>query len=149
MWPYLVSLGIWNWFIAGTILLALEVLAPGTFMLWFGLAALLVGGISLVIDWSWQVQCIAFACLSVAFIPLWRRFAPRVEAAVDQPFLNRRSEAMVGQTFTLDKPIVQGVGAVRVGDTVWRVNGPDRPSGSRIRVTRADGAMLFVEPMES
>ncbi len=37
------SLGSWNWFIVGVHPDALEILAPGTFMLWLGLAALLVG----------------------------------------------------------------------------------------------------------
>jgi membrane protein implicated in regulation of membrane protease activity len=50
----LASPGVLDWFIAGTVLLVLEVLAPGVFMLWLGLAALLVGGISLFIDWTWQ-----------------------------------------------------------------------------------------------
>ena len=43
-------------------------------------------------------------------------------------------------------PIVDGVGTVRIGDTVWRVNGPDGPAGSRVKVTRTDGANLIVEP---
>ena len=33
-------LGSWGWFIAGLILMGLEVLAPGAFMLWLGLAAI-------------------------------------------------------------------------------------------------------------
>ena len=145
MMSTIVSLGVWNWFIAGGILLAIEVLAPGTFMLWLGLSALLVGVISLAIDWPWQAQLVAFAVFAVASIPIWHRIGRRVEAPVDQPFLNRRSEALVGQIFALDKPIVNGSGTVRVGDTVWRVTGPDAPAGSRVKVTRADGATLYVE----
>jgi membrane protein implicated in regulation of membrane protease activity len=139
------SFGHWNWFIAGGILLAVEVIAPGTFMLWLGLAALLVGVISLVIDWSWQAQFIAFAVFAIAFLPLWHRVSRRVAKPGDQPFLNRRQEAFVGQVFVLDKPIVNGVGTIRVGDTVWRVTGPDSAAGNRVKVTRADGAMLVVE----
>jgi len=145
MMSTIVSFGVWNWFIAGGILLAIEVLAPGTFMLWLGLSALLVGVISLAIDWPWQAQLVAFAVFAVASIPIWHRIGRRVEAPVDQPFLNRRSEALVGQILALDKPIVNGSGTVRVGDTVWRVTGPDAPAGSRVKVTRADGATLFVE----
>ena len=37
------TLGTWNWLIFGFILMALEVLAPGVFLFWLGLAALLVG----------------------------------------------------------------------------------------------------------
>jgi inner membrane protein len=146
MMSTITALGIWNWFIVGGILLAIEVMAPGTFMLWLGLSALLVGIISLFVDWPWQMQFVAFAVFAIASIPIWHRVGRRVEAPVDQPFLNRRSEAFVGQVFTLEKPIVNGSGTVRIGDTVWRVTGPDVSAGSRVKVTRADGATLFVEP---
>jgi membrane protein implicated in regulation of membrane protease activity len=142
------QLGVWNWFIAGAILLIAEILAPGVFMLWFGLAALLVGTISLFVGWSWQVQAIAFVVFALAAIPLWRRLALKVEEPSDQPFLNRRAEALVGRIFTLSKPIVDGAGTISVGDTVWRVSGPDAPSGSRVKVTQADGALLRVERAE-
>ena len=58
------SLGPWNWIILGGILLAIEVMAPGTFILWLGLSAILVGVISFAIDWSWQAQGVAFAVLA-------------------------------------------------------------------------------------
>jgi inner membrane protein len=146
MMSTITSLGIWNWFIVGGLLLAIEVMAPGTFMLWLGLSALLVGIISLFVDWPWQMQFVAFAVFAIASIPIWHRVGRRIEAPVDQPFLNRRSEAFVGQVFTLEKPIVNGSGTIRTGDTVWRVTGPDAAAGSRVKVTRADGATLFVEP---
>ena len=47
--------------------------------------------------------------------------------------------------FTLEKPIVNGVGTIRIEDTIWRVNGPDLPAGSRVRIERADGVELAVE----
>ena len=91
-------------------LLLLEVLAPGAFMLWLGLSAILVGIISLGVDWSWQTQLIAFAVFALASMPAWRRFARKVEKPSDSPFLNRRADGYVGRVFTLDKPIVDGVG---------------------------------------
>jgi hypothetical protein len=145
MMSWMMSLGHWNWFIAAVVLFVLEILAPGSFMMWLGLASLVVGGISLAVDWSWQAQFIAFAVLSVAAIPAWRRFAPAVEKPVDRPFLNRRAEGYVGRVFTLEKPIVDGVGTIRIDDTVWRVTGPDCPAGSRVKVARAEGADLMVE----
>jgi len=142
---WMVSLGHWNWFIAAVVLFLLEILAPGSFMMWLGLAALVVGGISLAVDWTWQAQFIVFAVLSVAAIPAWRRLAPSMEKPVDRPFLNRRAEGYVGRVFTLDKPIVDGVGTIRIDDTVWRVSGPDCPAGSRVKIARAEGADLLVE----
>ena len=140
-----VSLGTWNWLIFGFILMALELLAPGVFMFWLGLAALLVGLLSFVINPSWQTQLLMFAVFAVAAVPAWRYFA-RSEGSRSQtnPFLNKRTEALVGREFTLERPIVDGTGTVRIDDTVWRVAGPDAPAGSRVRVVQADGASLTV-----
>ncbi|MEA2991073.1 MAG: inner membrane protein [Alphaproteobacteria bacterium] len=142
---WIVSLGHWNWFVAAAVLFLIEILAPGSFMLWLGLSAILVGAISIAIDWSWQAQLIVFAVFAVVFVPAWRHFARKVEEPVDRPFLNRRADGYVGRVFTLDKPIVDGVGTVRIDDTVWRVSGPDCPAGSRVKIARADGADLLVE----
>ena len=146
MWSVVFSLGFWDWFILAAVLLLLEVMAPGTFMLWLGLSAFLVGVISLAIDWAWQYQCVAFAVFAIAAIPLWRRIGARAKAPTDQPFLNRRADAFIGRVFTLEKPIIDGSGTIGIGDTVWRVSGPDCPAGSRIKVAAIDGATLKVEP---
>ena len=143
------SLGFWDWFILAAVLLLLEVMAPGTFMLWLGLSAFLVGLISFFVDWSWQYQLVAFAVFALAAIPLWRRLGTPAKATTDQPFLNRRADALIGQVFTLEKPIVGGNGTIGVGDTVWRIAGPDCPSGSRVRVAAIDGSTLRVEPATS
>ncbi len=36
--------------------------------------------------------------------------------------------------------------AIRVGDSVWLVSGPDLPAGAPVRVTGQDGVLLLVEP---
>jgi inner membrane protein len=141
----LITLGPWSWIVLGAILLGLELAVPGVFLMWLGLAAVLVGLISFVVDWGWQAQGIAFALFALASVLLWRRVARTSGAPSDSPFLNRRTQGMVGRVFTLEKPIANGVGVVRVDDTTWRVNGPDRPAGSRVRVVEADGAILTVE----
>jgi membrane protein implicated in regulation of membrane protease activity len=142
---WFVSLGAWNWFIVAAVLGFIEILAPGAFMMWLGLSALLVGAISLAFNWIWQAQVIAFGVFAVAFVPAWRHFSRKVERPVDRPFLNRRAEGYVGRVFTLDKPIIDGVGTVRIDDTVWRVSGPDCPAGSRVKISQAEGANLMVE----
>ncbi len=136
--------GPWSWLVVGLVLMALEVLAPGVFLFWLGLAALIVGLLSFAVPVSWEVQLIAFAVLSIAAVPIWRRLARAKSSAPQQDFLNRRAEALVGRVFTLERPIQDGVGTVRVDDTVWRVAGPDAPAGSRVRVVSADGVRLTV-----
>ncbi|WP_257169780.1 NfeD family protein [Bradyrhizobium sp. SRS-191] len=141
----LVTLGTWNWLIFGIVLMALELLAPGVFLIWLGIAALLVGMISFGLASTWQLQILMFALFAIAAVPLWRHVARRSTASAgDNPFLNRRSAALVGREFTLEKPIIDGNGTVRIDDTVWRVAGPDTPAGSRVRIVQADGAHLTV-----
>ncbi|MGN6311037.1 MAG: NfeD family protein [Xanthobacteraceae bacterium] len=138
------TLGSWNWLILGLVLIGVEVLAPGVFMLWLGLAALLVGLLSFAIDMHWQMQVLLFAVFAAIAVPIWRNLARRGNRETSNPFLNRRNDALVGRVFTLEKPIQDGSGTVRIDDTIWRVNGPDAPAGSRIRVVKADGATLTV-----
>ena len=141
------TLGTWNWLIFGVIMMALELLAPGVFLLWLGLAALLVGLLSFAFNPSWQLQILMFAIFAAAAVPLWRRVArSNSTVSASNPFLNKRADALVGRVFTLEKPIIDGAGTVRIDDTIWRVRGPDRPAGSRVKITQADGANLAVEP---
>jgi membrane protein implicated in regulation of membrane protease activity len=142
---WVITLGAWNWFILAVLLFLLEIVAPGSFMMWLGLSAIIVGAISVAIDWSWQAQLIAFAIFAVASIPAWRHFARKVEPPVERPFLNRRAESYVGREFTLDKPIVGGIGTIHIDDTVWRVQGPNCPAGSRVKIAGTDGGSLVVE----
>lgn len=141
------SLGAWGWLTAAAVLLIAEIVVPGIFLLWLGIAALIVGLVSFVIGWSWQIQWLAFALISLAAIPLWRKLA-RVGETSDRPFLNRRLEEMVGRVFTLERPIVGGAGTIAMDDTVWRITGADAPAGTRVRIARVDGATIHVERAE-
>jgi len=143
---FFAQLGNWNWIIAGGILLAIEVMAPGTYMLWLGLAAIATGVIGFILPLSWQFLIVVFAVLAVVSVLIGRKLQPRAEPDSDKPFLNRRADAFVGRVFTLEEPIVSGAGRVRVDDTTWRVTGPDCPAGTKVRVERADGATLIVQP---
>src|SRR5205814_5242667 len=105
------TLGTWNWLIFGVLLMALELLAPGVFLFWLGLAALLVGLLSFVINPSWQAQLLMFAVFAAAAVPAWRYFARSASSSsASNPFLNKRTEALVGRVFTLEKPIIDGPG---------------------------------------
>jgi inner membrane protein len=138
------ALGTWNWPIIGFVLMTLELMAPGVFLFWLGLAAVLVGLVSFVLHPSWQAQLLMFAVFAAAAVPLWRRMARHGSAGEASPFLNRRNAALVGREFTLERPIIDGAGTVRIGDTIWRVAGPDAPAGTKVKIVRADGANLTV-----
>jgi inner membrane protein len=140
------SLGPWSWIVLGLALMGLELLAPGVFLLWLGLAAVATGMLDWAFDLSWQAAAICFAMLSVASVLLGRAVTRHPEEEDAGPSaLNRRGHALVGHVFTLETPIVEGSGRIRVDDSSWRVTGPSAPAGAQVRVVRADGATLVVE----
>jgi membrane protein implicated in regulation of membrane protease activity len=142
--------GAWNWMILGTVLLALEILTPGVYLLWLGIAAVLTGLLSFALweagFWVWQVQILVFLALSIVSVLVGRRLFPTTGTAdTDQPLLNQRERQLLGRTAVLQEPIAEGRGRVRLGDTLWRVNGPDLPAGARVRVVSTENGELTVE----
>jgi membrane protein implicated in regulation of membrane protease activity len=142
----IVAFGAWSWMILAAVLLALEMLAPGIFLMWFGFAAAATGLIAFRYEIAWQWQLIWFCGLSLAAVLLANRYLRQHPLESDQPLLNKRAAQLVGQSFDLTEPIENGRGSIRVGDTIWRVEGPELPRGARIRVVGTDGSVLKVEP---
>ncbi len=139
----------WHWWILAVSLLVLEALVPGAFFLWMGVAAIVVGGLVLILPgMGWEYQVFIFAALSVASIVAWRAYLKKNPTETELPTLNRRGEQYVGRIFTLSDPIVNGQGKIRVDDTSWKIEGVDCEAGSRVRVVGVDGVMLRVEPIE-
>ena len=141
-WPF----DLWHWLALGLALIAIEVLvAPGSFLLWFGLAALATGGLRLIVSLSWQWELVAFAILSVISLMIGRQFWKQGRDKVDEMKLGVRDAQLIGKVFPLDIPIEIGFGRVRIDDTVWRVAGPALPAGTRVKVMSVEGATLQVE----
>jgi membrane protein implicated in regulation of membrane protease activity len=143
------ELGPWSWWVAGFVLLAAEMVVPGFFLVWIGLAALAVGALSLLFwdsaFWVWELQAVLFAVLAVAATLVGRRLTLRNDKT-DEPFLNQRGASLVGRTATLAEPIREGRGRIRLDDTFWQVMGPDLPAGTQVRVVASNGRDLTVEP---
>jgi membrane protein implicated in regulation of membrane protease activity len=138
------QLGPWLWIIAGLILLGLELLAPGVFLVWFGIAALITGAFAFLTDFGWQVDILVFVVLAIVAVVVGRKYFSG-SGQSEQPLLNQRAVRHVGSIHVLADPIVDGQGRIRIDDTNWRIAGSDLPSGTRVRVTAADGAVLTVE----
>lgn len=136
----------WHWWVLGVVLIILETFSPGVFFIWMGVAAAVVGLVMLLFpDLGWEYQLLLFALVSVASVVLWRLLLDRHPIATDQPRLNRRGEQYIGRTFTLDEPIVNGLGKIRVDDSTWKIEGEDCIAGTRITVVGVDGVVLKVE----
>ncbi len=134
----------WNWWVLGVALMAVEAILPGFFFLWMGVAALLVGLVLTVLpdmDWTWQV--LLFAVLSVGSIAAWQIRLRRHPTQTADPLLNRRGHQYLGRVFTLDAPVINGHGKIRVDDSTWKVVvDQDCPAGTRLRIVGVNGVVL-------
>ena len=142
----------WGWWILGILLAVIEIFAPSSFFLWLGAAAILVGGVVYVLpDLIWPVQIGLFAVSSIVAVLIGRRLFRPQQQKSDRPLLNKRGEQYVGRQFTLEAPIINGVGWLHIGDSRWRVVGADAPAGAQVTVTGVEGASLMVraEPSRS
>lgn len=139
----------WMWFAAAAVLLILETFAPGAAFMWFGFSALMVGLLHMIApDMPLWLQLLLFATLAAAFLFGWKRWRTlNPPAPTDLPLLNQRDQQLVGRVLTLETPIHNGRGQARVNDSLWLVEGADQAAGVQVRVVRADGTMLFVEPI--
>lgn len=142
---FLASYGGWSWIVAGLILLGLELVLPGGILLWMGIAGIVTGGLTLWLPISWPLQWLIFGVVSLVAITLWLKVLKPKGSASDRPFLNRRTEQLVGQEAVLETAIVSGFGRIVLGDTVWRVAGPDLPLGTPVRIVGVEGAVLRVQ----
>ena len=136
----------WHWWVVAALLMAIEVFAPTTVFLWTGISAATVGLVLLAADGiGWQSQVILFAVLSVVSVIAWRYYMRLRPIRSEDPLLNRRAEQCVGRVCTLEEPIINGQGKVKIGGILWKIEGEDLDAGARVRVVGVDGAVLKVE----
>ena len=136
----------WHWMALGVALAAVETVVPGAFFLWLGIAAVATGLVKLIVPgMGWEGQAIVFGvcavCSTVIWIILWRRRP----IDTDKPLLNDRGERMVGLHLILDEAMTNGEGRAKVGDTMWKIRGPDFVRGAKVKVVDVQGTVLIVD----
>lgn len=135
----------WFWLSLGLILGVAEMVAPGFFLMWLGLAALTVGVLDYFLPITVAYQVAMFAVLSVLAVFAGKKFLQQNPIESDDPKLNDRGARLKGEIVTVVEAISNGHGRVKVGDSVWSARGANAIEGSQVRVTGADGAVLLVE----
>lgn len=137
----------WHWFVIAIILIVAEIFTMSMFALFVAIAAVLVGITSWIFpDFPVEAQFIAWSVLSLLSLVVWhfyRKANPPAET--DQPSLNRRGTQYVDRVFTLDEPIVNGTGKIKVDDSTWKVVcDVDMKKGEKVKVSAVDGVVLKV-----
>lgn len=146
MSEYFATLLFWHWWILALVLIIIEMMAPGFFLMWIGGAAAVTGLVTMIVpSLPWEAQFVLFGVLAIASVVGARYYFKRNPIETTDSTLNKRGAQYIGRTFSLEEAIVNGTGKVRVGDSVWRAFGPDLPVGDRVKVIGVEGAALKVE----
>jgi len=140
----------WHWLLFAAVLLIFELVTGSGFLFWIGISAAIIGFLVwLFPNMGWISQLLGFAILAMLTAFIWWFYLKRNPIATDRPLLNKRSEQYIGRIFTLETPIINGLGKIRVDDSTWRVRCEDLPAGSRIRIVGVDGVILIAEKVNA
>ena len=137
----------WVWGVAGLALLAAETVLPGFYLLWVGLAGLVVCGGVIAFDLGLSTQFVLFAVSALTTcIVGWKVYHHR--GAHDPGDINDGTVQMVGSTGEVIEPGTGGRLRIKVRDSVWLADGPDLAAGTRVRVIAQNGTVLKVQAVE-
>ncbi len=138
----------WIWVLAGFVLLGLELGTPGGFFLaFFGVAALVVGGLTAAgLAQAVWAQWLLFSVLSVVSLLLFRK--PLLEWMRRREPARKEVDSLVGEIAVLTEDLpAGGVGKAELRGTSWTVRsraGGPVGRGRRCRVEQVDGLTLWV-----
>jgi len=136
----------WAWLVIALVLAVFELIAPGVFFLWLSIAAAITAAAAFATpEMGYTVHLAVFAILAVIVTWAGKRYVKQGDIPSDNETLNQRSAQLIGRQVTLIEPIENGEGRAKIGDSPWRVHGPDLPKGTRVKITSVDGATLHVE----
>lgn len=140
----------YGWWILALVLIAAELIAPGYFLLWIGVAAGVMGIVMFVAPGlPFLIQAFVFGVLAIAIcFVYWKYIRPTTELRDDQPLLNRKGARMIGRRVLVVEPFLNGRGKVTIGDSQWLAEGPDVPVGTAVEVIAVHGTTLRVKPVE-
>lgn len=112
-----------EWLIVGLALVLLELFVPGTYLIWFGFAGLLVAVLTSFFAWALITQVVVFTIFSFLFALIgWRvygRLITKTPSNSEYRHLNDFASQYIGKKYMLDEDVVDNRSKVRVGDTVW------------------------------
>ena len=139
----------WHWLVLGLLLVLAELAASGGFyIIFFGIAAIIVGLLaSAGLGGPVWVQLLLFSVISVASLMIFRtRLLKWFQADPQAPAV----DGMVGDVAVATEDLLPGsVGRVEYRGAAWSARNNANVAvarGTRCRVIRVEGLMLYVEP---
>lgn len=135
----------WLWIGVGLILAAMELVAPGVYIIWIAIPALITGTATGLMGLGFPAQIALFLVSSVVSVAAGRRYFINRPIISDDPLLNQKGARLIGEQAVVTTALVGGAGRVKLGDSEWSARGPDLDVGARVRVTGTSGTVLLVE----
>ncbi|WP_426267671.1 NfeD family protein [Sphingomonas sp. LHG3443-2] len=135
----------WWWLIGGVLLLIAEVLAPGFFLLFIGVAAMVTGLFVLLFGFGLAPALALFAIYTALAVYLGRKVYANRPVASSARHLNDRSAQLLGRSAVAVTAIDDHGGRVRLGDGEWSARGASVQPGERVEIIGVEGNCLIVE----
>ncbi|MDG6896294.1 NfeD family protein [Volucribacter amazonae] len=147
---WLSTWSIWHWLILGFILLIGEIIIPGIFLLWWGLAALTLAAVVFLFpQLGLPTAFILYAILAIALSLIWWKIQHNKDRQdQSQTHLNQRDHLMLNKIGIVQSIQANGIGRGHFGDTTWRIKGQHLQQGDSIKVIKVEGITLFVQKIE-
>jgi membrane protein implicated in regulation of membrane protease activity len=138
----------WHWLVLGMVLVALEMLVPTFFLLWFGLGAMITGVVVAVAPIGFAAQFLLWAIGSLAMMGMWLKWFKNP----DRSRAGQAKEGVLGVTGMVTRAVQEmGEGEILfqrpvLGSDRWPVVA-DEPiaAGEKARIVDVLGQTLKVE----
>lgn len=135
----------WWWIIGGLLLLIAEVLAPGIFLLFIGVAAMLTGLFVLLLGLGLAPALALFAIYTALAVYAGRKVYANRPVSASAKHLNDRAAQLVGRRALVVNAVDSNDGRVRLGDSEWSARGGPAVEGERVEIIGVEGNCLIVE----
>lgn len=138
-----------NWLILGLVLSIFELFVPGTYLIWFGFAGLLMSLLTCFIDMALSTQIIFFAVFSAIFVLIgwfsYRYIFKKTQTPQEYRNLNDSAQQYIGRIVTLSEDVIDNQTKVKVGDTYWLAYS-EKPlkKGENAKVTDVKDSLILV-----
>lgn len=141
----------WYWLSAAAILLILEIVIPGIFLVWLGLGAALVGLFLLMVPTAglaWQLLALAISTgIAVGLGLTWQKRQLRKQPAG----LNQGLEGFIGDMARVSQPFQHGQGRIHLEDSTYAAISSSHQLAQDlpVKVVAVQHGMLVVEPAQT
>ncbi|WP_395496573.1 NfeD family protein [Arsenophonus endosymbiont of Lipoptena cervi] len=135
------------WISVSCLLLAIETLIANGYLLWSGIAAIIVGIIVWLIPLSLEIQVFIFLISTIISVLFWWYWLNKI-CKPQKGLPNQRNQNMIGLRVILIEPTNNGYSRVKINDSSWRTYCEmELIIGTKVEIISINGNTLNVKPI--